>query len=113
MNSRLVIQSLFYCRSRTPTPYTRLSTPLRGFPPCFMKKFSFNDYSVCPGRCGLISFQVLSSRILITHDGQVHLSLPFPSNIIPFTIDHAIFSRVRGIRIMPSYELGLDRVYEL
>jgi hypothetical protein len=63
-NLKLAIQAfsivIYYLRL---TPGFR--PRFRGFPPCFVKKFSFNDWSVWPGDCSPISFQVLSSRTIL------------------------------------------------
>lgn len=39
----------------------------RGFPPCFVKKFSFNNCSVWLGKCRPISIQVLSSSTILAN----------------------------------------------
>jgi len=61
--TKLVSSSYIYLLALTPAFRPRF----RGWPPCFMKKFSFSDCSVWPGKCRPMSAQVSSSWTILAN----------------------------------------------
>jgi hypothetical protein len=77
--TKLVSSSYIYLLALTPAFRPRF----RGWPPCFMKKFSFSDGSVWPGKCRPISAQVLSSWTNLAN----RISCSFVSSLPGFLAD--------------------------